>query len=454
MKKITFILIVYLISISAFGQNLKRKGFLGVYPVTLDQATAQTLGQPDLRGAVIKRVSEQSTADHASIKTNDIITSLNGKVITTAEELVTEAGKLRKGDQVEIKVYRDGKIIELSATALEREKETSPGIVEYLELPFDGGYSRTIVHYPNGEGPHPAIYYIQGYTCSSIEYNSDLSPFKKLMDEFVKNGFAVYKVEKPGIGDSMNDTPCDRIDFNQESDLFKKGLQQLKSLENIDSENIFIYGHSLGGTHAPIVATGESLKGVMVYGVGGESWYDYITRLILDQTPLYGYTYAQAETYLNEHREVLYEFFVKNKSPKEIIEKNAKAQEFFSMMLKYDGDEKLMGRHYKFFQTLDETNIAVNWSGVTCPVLAMYGGGDIEAISDYGAKKIVDIVNQLKPGHATYKFIPDTDHAMIKVGTRKEGMDLKISGQYPKVAQENFNSEYPQILIEWMKNLM
>lgn len=454
MKNFVYLLTICLLSSNLCSQNLKRKGFLGVYPVTLDQATAQTLGEPELKGAVIKQVTENSTASNASVTANDIITKLNGVEISTAQELVAEAGKLRKGDQANIEIYRNGELLKLSATVLEKKKETSPGKVEYLELPFDGGYSRTIVHYPDTEGPHPAIYYIQGYTCSSIEYNNDMSPFKKLMDEFVRNGFVVYKVEKPGVGDSMNNTPCDMIDFNMESELFKKGLQQLMSLKNIDAENIFIYGHSLGGTHAPIVANGQNIKGVMVYGVGGESWYDYITRLILDQTPLYGYTYAQAETYLNEHREVLYEFFVENKSPKEIIENNAKAQEFFSMMLKYDGDEKLMGRHYKFFQTLDDTNIAQNWSGVKCPVLAMYGGGDIEAISDYGAKKITDIVNQIEPGNATYKYIPDTDHAMIKVGTRKQGMDLKLNGQYRQVAMDNFNTEYPQILIEWMKALM
>ena len=79
-----------------------KRGVLGVniYDVTPD--VAKEFGLTDATGALVAGVAQGSAAEHAGIKTGDIIVSINGAPMKSARELRNAIGMLRVGDQVEI----------------------------------------------------------------------------------------------------------------------------------------------------------------------------------------------------------------------------------------------------------------------------------------------------------------------------------------------------------------
>jgi len=103
-----------------------KRGVLGVniYDVTPD--VAKEFGLSEASGALVAGVAQGSAAEHAGVKTGDIIVSVNGTAMKNARELRNAIGMLRIGDQVEIGLLRDGKPHKVTALVAERsEAETA-----------------------------------------------------------------------------------------------------------------------------------------------------------------------------------------------------------------------------------------------------------------------------------------------------------------------------------------
>jgi Do/DeqQ family serine protease len=97
-----------------------KRGVLGVniYNVTPD--IAKEFGLTESSGALVAGVAQGSAAEHAGVKTGDIITSINGVTMKDASELRNTIGMLRIGDKVEIGLLRDGKPRKVTALIAER----------------------------------------------------------------------------------------------------------------------------------------------------------------------------------------------------------------------------------------------------------------------------------------------------------------------------------------------
>jgi serine protease Do/serine protease DegQ len=97
-----------------------KRGVLGVnlYPVTSD--IAKEFGVAESTGALVAGVAPGSAAEHAGIKTGDIITSINGVTKKDPGELRYAIGLLHVGDKVEIGLLRDGKPRTVTAIVAER----------------------------------------------------------------------------------------------------------------------------------------------------------------------------------------------------------------------------------------------------------------------------------------------------------------------------------------------
>ncbi len=97
-----------------------KRGVLGVniYNVTPD--IAKEFGLTESSGALVAGVAPGSAAEHAGVKTGDIITSINGAAMKDASELRNTIGMLRIGDKVEIGLLHDGKPRKVTALISER----------------------------------------------------------------------------------------------------------------------------------------------------------------------------------------------------------------------------------------------------------------------------------------------------------------------------------------------
>jgi serine protease Do/serine protease DegQ len=107
-----------------------KRGVLGVniYDVTPD--VAKEFGLNEATGALVAGVSQGSSAEHAGVKTGDIIVSINGAAVKNAHELRNSIGMLQIGDQVEIGLLRDGKPHKVTAQVAERGVSESASAAE------------------------------------------------------------------------------------------------------------------------------------------------------------------------------------------------------------------------------------------------------------------------------------------------------------------------------------
>ena len=100
----------------------EEKGFLGVSTKTVTDDVASFYGWP--KGAYIVSVQEGSPAEAANIYIGDIVTSINGVQITTADQLVDAISSYRYGTEVTLTVQRNinGKYEEVTLTATLAQK--------------------------------------------------------------------------------------------------------------------------------------------------------------------------------------------------------------------------------------------------------------------------------------------------------------------------------------------
>ncbi len=93
------------------------KPYIGVSVTNVSEET-QAYGLP--QGAAVRSVAEDSPAKEAGLLENDIITEVNGTVITGSSDLVNLVGDAQIGDVLQMKVYRQGNVIDVSVTIGEK----------------------------------------------------------------------------------------------------------------------------------------------------------------------------------------------------------------------------------------------------------------------------------------------------------------------------------------------
>lgn len=90
--------------------------WLGVYTQDVDDNLAEAFGLAVDRGAIINEIVEDSPADKAGLREDDIIVSLDNNQIRDADDLTDLVADRAPGDEVKLTVFRDDKEIEIQAT--------------------------------------------------------------------------------------------------------------------------------------------------------------------------------------------------------------------------------------------------------------------------------------------------------------------------------------------------
>lgn len=114
-----------------------KRGVLGVQLYSVNADIAKEFGLTETTGALVAGVVQGSAADHAGIKTGDIITSLNGVTMKSSGELRNAIGMLHVGDRVDLGLLRDGKPRKVTALIAERSEVEFAGAAD-LNRGLDG----------------------------------------------------------------------------------------------------------------------------------------------------------------------------------------------------------------------------------------------------------------------------------------------------------------------------
>ena len=96
-----------------------RRALLGITISEMDAKLADEIGVNITTGALIVEVQENSSAEKAGLRPDDIIISVNDTDINNASQLQAAIGASRVGDNLMISVSRDGRIISVPVTLIE-----------------------------------------------------------------------------------------------------------------------------------------------------------------------------------------------------------------------------------------------------------------------------------------------------------------------------------------------
>lgn len=97
---------------------VKGRPFIGISGQEVTQTISRSYNLPI--GIYITQVSQGSGADKAGIQAGDVLTAINGKNVTTMEELNTVKKQYKPGDTVTVKVARNDRTLSLKLTFSEQ----------------------------------------------------------------------------------------------------------------------------------------------------------------------------------------------------------------------------------------------------------------------------------------------------------------------------------------------
>lgn len=431
----------------ASADSLPRRGALGLSFAPLAGPEAEKLQLKPGQGAIVKATVPGLTGEKAGLKEGDILLSLNGKALGLAE-IGPTARELPAGKPVTFRIVRAGKEVTLKATL--EEKPRDPGnanySVEYSHIVSNGKKMRTIITRPKTSGKAPAFFFIQGFSPISYDFvlekaTGDVTSLDgPLLYEFANSGYVTIRVEKPGVGDSEGGPFAD-LDYTTELDIYRQTLKQLKSLPEVDTDNVFIFGHSMGGAFGPMIAVENPVKGIAVYGTASRTWFEYILDTLRYQGLVGGATYAQADDEARVGSRVLALVFHENQSPAAIKKAHPELTAYVDAL--FPGG-MFNGKSLEFWRQLGQINFADYWTKVNTRVLAVRGSSDFVTY-DVDHKLIADIVNREHAGWGKFALAPDSDHLFHEFKTEAESQRNFSRGK--------FTAAFTKMLKEWIASV-
>jgi photosystem II stability/assembly factor-like uncharacterized protein/dienelactone hydrolase len=435
-----------------------------LFGISLFQTSAQLTRKP-LLGARIEYANENATSGckvvqvvrgtsvELKLQENDIILKIGDKDFKSSEEFTKLFLNYTPGQEVQLSVLRGKKKITLKAKVVARPFETDDNAeVIYDEANFRGGQLRVIINKPFKENKMPAMLFVPGYTCSTIDELTNDHPYKRIIDAYVDAGYTTMRIEKSGLGDSKNTPPCESCDLLDEIENFEVGLKKLKSLSYIDTNQIIIVGHSMGGIIVPAISAKNNVAGVVVYGTTAKSWFEYQLEMYRVQNALAGMNPIEVEQSVVEQYDLNYRYFVQKESLEELA-KDAKADSVLRSVWGYDGKGKIYDRNAEYWRQIQDYPHLENWKNTTAKVLVQFGESDFQAFSKADHQQIVNTVNHFHPGNATLISYPSTDHYFAKSGTMQEAYDKFANGQIQQLFDE-YNQEVGLSAVKWSNEIL
>jgi uncharacterized protein len=248
-------------------------------------------------------------------------------------------------------------------------------------LPVRGYRLRAAWTRPREAGPHPAILYLPGLGARSLTGPLDAAPPRDgillLLRAFSDAGFVTLRADPSGVGESEGPAFAD-ADLGAEIDGHRAALEELLRSPAVDPARVFLFGHSLGGVLAPLIA-GQSaprdrLAGVVVYGTTSRPWSECLADTARRQLALS--TIADDQVLVESERAArLYrELLRAGSSFARVITDHP---DLAGCVAASDVRESnLHGRSLDYWRKLERIDLEQAWRAVGAPVLALHGEHD------------------------------------------------------------------------------
>ncbi|CAF3802135.1 unnamed protein product [Rotaria sp. Silwood1] len=183
------------------------RGYIGVSIKDVDQKEAKGLGLDKAKGVLVQDVIKGGAGEDAGLKIGDVILTVDGKEVNAANELQSIIGQKHPGESAALKIFRDGKSMDMSVTLKARDenqnaasntapkKEEESNKSENSSRSFDKtGFSVTEL-----TGAQKQKFDVNGGA-----YVTSVKKFSESFDRGLREGLVIIEADKNKV-DDIND---------------------------------------------------------------------------------------------------------------------------------------------------------------------------------------------------------------------------------------------------------
>lgn len=429
----------------AAAQDLPRRATLGV---PLRAVPAELNEKYKLLPQNAAEVATGTTALPGDVKNGDIVIAIDGKKFKSFGEMNDIVRNLKAGSKVKLTVLSDGKEATREITVNERPRDPGDATYEviYDHVVSNGNRIRTIISKPKKAGRHPVFYWMQGINTGSVDFPLTTQNYMApILKAFSDDGFVTVRVEKTGVGDSEGG-PANSVAFNEENDIYLQALKSFDKYDFIDRSKVFVFGHSMGGCHAPIIGAQLPIKGIITYGTVSDSWLEWQIKADRWQSILGGADPVQVDKDVRKTVTFYSAIYNEKKTVEQFIKEHPELADF-AKERSPDGIN-FNPRSIKYMQELNDKNFSEYWSKVgDAKVLALFGEHDFVALEG-DQTQIPVVVNRVKAGNASFQKVKDSDHGFSKTTSFQDSI-----AKFGRPGAE-FNPEIIRVCREWVKSIL
>ena len=400
----------------------------------LTEDAKQIMGLHDVNGILISEILPNSTAAAAGFKRGDILSSLNNVSIRTIDDVFSWVATQSGGQTFSYELYRDKKRMKGTSSLTSFPQEKYPDLdVIYTEAQTALGPQRIIITKPRIQKKLPVVAFIGGMGCYSLDFPMDSNRSEvQLLNGLSRSGYLCARLEKPGMGDNAKYTKaCNAVSLMEETDGYVQAIRSLKNRDDVDSTAVFIFGHSMGGVFAPMIANSVSLKGIIAYGLIGSNLIESLAKTRRTIAAAYAMPPGEADALVRDFSECVVYYFAEKLTTAEAAKKKPVCAEYLSIF-------DLRARAYN--DELYAQNIPALWETFKGKAAILWGESDFIASGD-DHRIIADAINFYHPGHAEYIPVRQSDHGMHYAAGFSE-------------ARQNpgpYNQEVGKAVINWLE---
>ncbi|GAB5541305.1 MAG: alpha/beta hydrolase [Sandaracinaceae bacterium] len=215
------------------------------------------------RGLEITRLVEGAMAELHGLAVGDVLVAVEGEPVEGPRALVRA---LSGGASYRVDYLRRGRRRRARVERLPYPAERVRGArVRYGDVDVGGHRVRTIL--ASQDESAPIVMFLPGIRPESVDWAlAEHLPVARFAHGLAEAGFSLLRVDRFGLGDSEG-PPCATIDFETERAIYEAALDALPT-----GAELFLFGHSVGGMLAPLLARRRDLRGVIAYGTSPRRW--------------------------------------------------------------------------------------------------------------------------------------------------------------------------------------
>lgn len=406
---------------------LPRRGYLG-FAVEARPAPLELRHQGRERW-IVSELTEGGAAMRGGLRLGDDLVKFDGQPIVSLAHLRSLAAAATPGTPCCVRVLRDAESVDCSMVSAEMPLEQlSGGRIELDEVLWmhEGKELRlrAIWTHPVGE-TRATVWFLPSGAWITQEVPLDLNdPTFQLIDRLAEHGVATLRVDRSGLGDSEGPHPRS-LDFSAEMSMWEAAREHFFA-RTADGARRCLFGRSLGGYLAPLLARGQPFDAIVVWGTSSRNWHEGTLQSVEYQRRLAGFAGVRLEHVLMLVERLQRLVFVDGLTPAQARVRDPSLLGVSDQ--EYDG-ELVYDRTARFFQQLQAIDIVGAWAQVEAEVLAVSAEFDIivpkEALSELAAR--------VGP-RAHLVYLRGVDHFMHERPSLEEAVRIPWGGRFSERA--------------------